>query len=198
MILSGNGPAEPPSASNASAARLSLLGQVGLPRFHDHLHRLHGNRVDRAFRTCRLRRRCGLMILRAELAYASRVGHTRPCRPTRWSWTNPNRSTWRCPPSRRECLLDHLRWKLHPRRTSLAQLTRESRITCSARVKFPAQRRGRPKPHPELWTPPGCQAQSATHQADQRATRARPARAARSSHRCAADRHATTSGVRAA
>jgi hypothetical protein len=160
MILSGNGPAEPPSASNANAARLSLLGQVGPPRFHDHPHKLHGNSADRAFRTCRLRRRCGLMISRAGLAYASRVGLTRLCRPARWSWTNLSRSTWRCPPSRRE---------LNPGAT----------------------------PHPELWTPPGYQAQWATRQADRRATKARPTRGARSNHRYAAARRGTTSGVRA-
>jgi hypothetical protein len=160
MILSGNGPAEPPSASNANAARLCLLGHVGLPRFHDHPHRLHGNSADRASRTCRLRPRCGLMILRVGLAYANLVDLTRPCRPARWSWTNPSRSTWRCPPSRHE---------LSPG----------------------------PTPHPERWTPPGCQDQSATRQADQPGTRARPARAARSNRRCAADRRATTSGVRA-
>jgi hypothetical protein len=43
------------------------------------------NRVGRASRTCRLRRRFGLMILRVEPAYASLVGRTRPCRPMRSS-----------------------------------------------------------------------------------------------------------------
>jgi pyridoxamine 5'-phosphate oxidase family protein len=54
-----------------------------------------------------------------------------------------------------------------------------------------------PKLRRERWTLPGCQDRLATHRADRPATRARPAHAARSSHRYAEDRRGSTSGAQA-